>query len=71
VAEGSIVAQSQWPEGFRDFLQADSGRADPGLRAYLLRVYNHMAFGLLLTAGVGYHAAVSGLTQSLAATHWI
>jgi FtsH-binding integral membrane protein len=44
--------------------------ADPGLRAYLLKVYNYMALGLLLTAGVGYYGAASGLIQSLAASHW-
>ena len=40
---------------FRNFPQSASGVAvDQGLRAYMLRVYNYMAGGLALTAGVAY-----------------
>ncbi len=40
---------------FRNFPQSASGLAvDQGLRAYMLRVYNYMAGGLALTAGVAY-----------------
>jgi hypothetical protein len=43
------MAQSQFPDSFSESLRVDSNRADPGLRVYLLRVYNYMALGLLLT----------------------
>ena len=41
---------------------------DAGLRAYMLRVYNYMAGGLVLTGAVAYGAAASGLYQALAGT---
>jgi FtsH-binding integral membrane protein len=41
---------------------------DPGLRAYMLRVYNFMAGGLAVTGIVAYGAAASGLYQAIAAT---
>lgn len=41
---------------------------DLGLRAYMLRVYNHMAVGLVLTAVVAYGAAASGLYQTIVGT---
>jgi FtsH-binding integral membrane protein len=41
---------------------------DLGLRAYMLRVYNHMAIGLVLTAVVAYGAAASGLYQAIIGT---
>lgn len=46
---------------------------DVGLRQYMLRVYNYMAAGLLLTGGVAYAAASSGLYQTILATplFWI
>ena len=53
---------------------AASGRAtttpsrpeiDAGLRQFLVRVYNYMAFGLTLTGTVAYVAAESGLYTSL------
>ena len=47
------MAQS---DGFREFLGTESRAADLGLRTYLLKVYNYMALGLLLTAGVGYYS---------------
>ncbi|MEM5296231.1 Bax inhibitor-1 family protein [Burkholderia sp. JPY481] len=40
----------------------------PGLAQYVLRVYNYMAAGLVLTGVVGYVGAVSGLYASIAAT---
>ena len=42
---------------FRNFPQSSSAASvgiDQGLRAYMLRVYNYMTFGLALTAGVAY-----------------
>jgi uncharacterized protein len=41
---------------------------DYGLRQYMLRVYNYMTGGLLLTGGVAYIAAASGFYASIAAT---
>jgi uncharacterized protein len=41
---------------------------DAGLRAYMLRVYNYMAGGLLLTGVVAYVAAASGFYGSIAGT---
>jgi FtsH-binding integral membrane protein len=41
---------------------------DQGLRTYMLRVYNYMAIGLLITAVVAYFAAVSGVYIALAQT---
>jgi FtsH-binding integral membrane protein len=41
---------------------------DPGLRAYMLRVYNYMAGGLALTGIIAYVAASSGFYQSIAST---
>jgi FtsH-binding integral membrane protein len=46
----------------------DAAAIDAGLRAYMLRVYNYMAGGLLLTGIVAYVAASSGLYQSIAGT---
>jgi uncharacterized protein len=43
---------------------------ESGLRAYLLRVYNYMAGGLLLTGVVAYYGAVSGFYASVAGTPW-
>ena len=56
---------------YRNFPQSSAGTGvgiDQGLRAYMLRVYNYMAGGLALTAGVAYatyNAAVGpeGLTS--------
>ena len=41
---------------------------DAGLRQFLVRVYNYMAFGLTLTGTVAYLAAESGLYTSLTKT---
>jgi FtsH-binding integral membrane protein len=41
---------------------------DAGLRAYMLRIYNFMAGGLVVTGIVAYVAASSGFYQSLAGT---
>jgi hypothetical protein len=37
--------------------RAEVGAIDEGLRAYMLRVYNYMMFGLALTGGVAYAVA--------------
>jgi FtsH-binding integral membrane protein len=41
---------------------------DAGLRQYMLRVYNFMASGLVLTGIVAYVAVATGLYQQIAAT---
>lgn len=47
--------------------------ATEGLRAYLLKVYNYMAAGLVLTGAVAYYGAASGFYASIAGTplFWI
>ncbi|GFE94016.1 Bax inhibitor-1/YccA family protein [Acetobacter persici] len=49
----SPTASSGW--------NAQAGALDAGLRAYMLRVYNWMASGLLLTGIVAYAVAFTGL----------
>src|SRR5690349_15435429 len=44
---------------------ADAAAVDAGLRAYMLRVYNWMASGLLLTGIVAYAIAVSPELQAM------
>ena len=46
---------------------------DVGLRQYMLRVYNYMAGGLVLTGAVAYAAAAGGLYQAIVGTplYWI
>ena len=46
---------------------------DSGLRRYMLRVYNYMAGGLMLTGVIAYGGAVSGVYASMATTplFWI
>lgn len=43
-------------------------RVDPGLRRYMLQVFNTMAAGLAVSGLVGYLAVASGLYQYLAGT---
>jgi uncharacterized protein len=43
---------------------------DSGLRAYLIRVYNYMAGGLVVTGAAAYYGAQSGLYASLVGTPW-
>jgi FtsH-binding integral membrane protein len=47
--------------------------SDSGLRQYMLRVYNYMAGGLVLTGAVAYAAAASGVYQAIVDTplFWI
>lgn len=48
----------------RDFIISRSSAAaeiDEGLRRYMLKVYNYMTIGLLITAGISYLLANSGL----------
>jgi uncharacterized protein len=42
--------------------------SEGGLRSYLLRVYNYMAIGLVLTGAVAYVGAYSGLYAQIART---
>ena len=46
---------------------------DAGLRQYMLRVYNYMAGGLVLTGAVAYAAAAGGLYQAIFGTplYWV
>ncbi len=48
--------------------QARGADIDAGLRSYMLRVYNYMAGGVLLSAVVAYFAAATGFYQSIAAS---
>ncbi|HEX7005903.1 MAG TPA: Bax inhibitor-1/YccA family protein [Alphaproteobacteria bacterium] len=45
--------------------RAEVGAIDEGLRAYMLRVYNYMMFGLALTGGVAYAVASVPAIQSV------
>ena len=47
---------------------APAAAFDAGLRAYMLRIYNYMASGLVLTGIVAYVAAASGFYASIAHT---
>jgi len=49
-------------------LQFPDTAIDEGLRQYMLRVYNYMGGGLVLTAVVAYAAAASGLYAALYGT---
>lgn len=49
---------------------AAQGALESGRRAYLLRVYNYMAGGLVLTGASAYLGAASGFYASLAGTPW-
>jgi FtsH-binding integral membrane protein len=57
----------------RDRAAESTAAVDVGLRAYMLRVYNYMAGGLVLTGLVAYAAAASGLYQAIFGTalFWI
>lgn len=46
----------------------DIAGADAGLRRYLIRVYNYMAGGLVVTGATAYVGATSGLYASIAGT---
>ena len=46
----------------------DIAAIDAGLRAHILRVYNYMAGGLVVTGVVAYASAASGFYQSIAGT---
>lgn len=52
---------------------AGTAAVDTGLRHYLLNVYNYMAGGLVLTGGVAYAAASSGLYRYIFGTplYWV
>lgn len=60
------------PHAYHDMGNSGIARAagESGLRAYLLRVYNYMAGGLVLTGAVAYYGAVSGVYASLTGTPW-
>jgi FtsH-binding integral membrane protein len=53
------------PAGWGRVATADAAAIDAGLRAYMLRVYNWMASGLLLTAIVSYMIASNPAVSSL------
>jgi FtsH-binding integral membrane protein len=45
--------------------RAETGAIDEGLRAYMLRVYNYMMFGLGLTGAVAYAVAATPAIQNV------
>ncbi|MEX3916354.1 Bax inhibitor-1 family protein [Paraburkholderia sp. BR10872] len=49
-------------------LQRGWEEGDSGLRRHMLRVYNYMAGGLLLTGVISYGGAASGIYASIATT---
>lgn len=53
--------------------QSETKAVDPGLRRFLIGVYNQMAGGLALTGAVAYVAAASGVYQRIVGTplYWI
>ena len=51
---------SAWTQPFGRSAAVDAAQLDEGLRAYMLRVYNWMASGLLLTGIVAYLIANTG-----------
>lgn len=57
---------SQRPWAARRGGYATQGEFDLGLRQYMLRVYNYMAAGLVVTGIVAYLAADSGVYQQIA-----
>ena len=52
---------------------ADAAIIDDGLRAHMLRVYNYMAGGLVVTGVVAYASVATGFYQSIAGTglYWL
>lgn len=52
-------------------LGSRAGAIDEGLREHMLRVYNYMGLGLVLTGVIAYFAATSGLYASIAQTPFI
>ena len=61
------------PQIFDEFgrSRAVAARGESGLRAYLMRVYNYMGAGLVLTGAVAYWGAASGVYARLAGTPWL
>ena len=57
--------QTGAPAGWGRVATADAAAVDAGLRAYMLRVYNWMASGLLLTGIVAYLVASNPAVQAL------
>ena len=54
---------SAWTQPFGRSAAVDAAQLDEGLRAYMLRVYNWMASGLLLTGIVAYLIAHTGAAE--------
>ncbi len=54
---------SAWTQPFGRSAAVDAAQLDAGLRAYMLRVYNWMASGLLLTGIVAYLIASTGAAE--------
>ncbi|MGG5821151.1 Bax inhibitor-1/YccA family protein [Falsiroseomonas sp. HW251] len=54
---------SAWAQPFGRSAAVDAAQLDEGLRAYMLRVYNWMASGLLLTGIVAYLIANTGAAE--------
>lgn len=56
------------PQYYQDAKRLFPATLDLGLRTYMLRVYNYMAGGLILTGAIAYAAAASGFYQAIAGT---
>ena len=54
------------PRVYNKTLASDSAEIDQGLRSYMMRVYNYMASGLLITAIVAFLGASTGVYYSIA-----
>jgi FtsH-binding integral membrane protein len=65
----ALQPESRWTQplggqqGWGRTAGVDAAAIDAGLRAYMLRVYNWMASGLLVTAIVAYMVANTGLSE--------
>jgi len=53
------------PKIYNKTLASDYSEIDQGLRSYMMRVYNYMATGLLITAIVAFFGASSGFYYSI------
>jgi hypothetical protein len=62
------MSQYDYGRRARDLAHGHPAAIDSGLRAHMLRVYNYMAGGLVVTGIVAYGAAASGFYQSIAGT---
>jgi FtsH-binding integral membrane protein len=64
------MAYSPWQNAQPDYRAASdvSEDIDPGLREYMLKVYNFMAAGLIVSGLTGYFAVQTGFYQQIVGT---